>query len=76
MVVRTNATTEALKEEIRGMNAELKELKDVVVVQAVQTNRIDNLTSMLTMLQRNMEDLRRGDGLIQGHKGIDREYKA
>ena len=74
MLLRTNATTEALKDEIKGMNEELKQLKEVVIVQAVQTNRLDNLSSQVTVLQRNLEDLRRGNGFVRGRQGVDGEY--
>jgi len=74
MVVRTGATTEALKEEIQDMNAELKELKNVIVVQAVQTARLDNMREHLTMLQRNYEDLRRGNGWVTQRSTVDGEY--
>jgi cell division protein FtsB len=74
MLLRTNATTEALKDEIKGMNEELKQLKDVVVTQAVQTNRLDNLSAQVTTIQRNVEDLRRGNGFVRGRQGVDGEY--
>jgi hypothetical protein len=75
MVLRTNSATITLKEEIHEMNTELAELKKVVVVQAVQTTRIDNIRDQLTMLQRNVEDLRRGDGFVQSRRsGVDGEY--
>lgn len=67
MVVRNDARTDILREQIEGMTKELKKLADVVTLQAVQTERIQNLSARVTMLQRNIEDLRRGDGYIRPH---------
>jgi cob(I)alamin adenosyltransferase len=64
MVLRTNWSTLDLKEDLKAMQEELHKLAEVVTIQAVQTARIDHLSERLTLLQRNLEDLRRGDGWI------------
>lgn len=74
MILRNDWSNKAMGEKVTGMQAELQKLAQVVTMQAVQTNQITNLTERITMLQRNYEDLRRGIGWAQGHKGVDGEY--
>ena len=75
MVLRNNWSTKALEKQMTGMSKELQKLAEVVTMQAVQTTRIDNLTDLVTMLQRNVEDLRRGNGFVRGRRsGIEGEY--
>lgn len=68
-------------ETVTGMQKEIKELKDIakslasfVTTQAVQSTRLDNQGERLNILDKRVEDLRRGHGYIRGHKGIDGEY--
>jgi hypothetical protein len=70
--METLITTQA--DDILGVKAELKKLTDVITVQAVQTTRIDNLSSLLTSVEKRVEDLRRGNGYITGRKSMDGEY--
>lgn len=70
-------------ESIITMQREIKELKDVakamaVVVtgQAVQSTRLDAQTERLNILDKRVEDLRKGDGFIRGHHGVDGEYRG
>ncbi len=74
MVLRSDWSNRNLQTQVTDMNKEIKKLAEVVTIQAVQTTRIDNLTALITMLQRNVEELRRGNGWVQGTKGIDHEY--
>jgi hypothetical protein len=74
MVLRNDWSNKALKEQITGMEEELKALTKVIIEQAVQSTRIDNLTSQITVLQREVSDLRRGNGWVTGRKGLDGEY--
>jgi hypothetical protein len=70
--METLITTQA--EDIIGVKTELKKLTDVITVQAVQTTRIDNLSSLITSVDKRVEELRRGVGWVTGRKGIEGEY--
>jgi len=75
MVLRNDWSNKAMGQKLTGLESELKKLAEVVIMQAVQTNQIFNLNNQMTMLQRNVEDLRRGSGWITGHRtSVDGEY--
>ena len=54
---------------MQGIQVELKKLAEVITMQAVQTNRIDNLETHLNSIERRVEDLRRGNGLVLKPEG-------
>ncbi len=68
MVIRNDEKqkihTQELKDDMGDMREELKKLSEVITIQAVQTTRIDNITSIVASLERRVEDLRRGNGYI------------
>lgn len=70
-----NLNTDSLKAEVREMKEELKDLAKVIIEQAVQTTRLDNMTTMVMSIERRVEDLRRGAGYVKGRREIDGEYK-
>lgn len=74
MVAYNNVSNKSLKAEVVEMKEELKKLAAVIVQQAVQTERLENLQQQVTLLQRNVEDLRRGNGFVRGRTGVDGEY--
>ena len=74
MVLRTDWNSKGLKDEIGEMKDELKKLAHVITIQAVQTKEIENLREQLVMLQRTVEELRRGNGYVRGRTGLDGEY--
>lgn len=83
MMVHNNAANEfrneQLKSEVAGMKQKLETLAEVITTQAVQTTRLDNLSSLLASMEKRIEDLRRGDGYIQkrsatGKNAVDDEY--
>ena len=74
MVVHNNLSNKRLEAEVTDMRDELKDLKAVIIQQAVQTERLENLQSQVVLLQRNVEDLRRGQGFVVGRGGVDGEY--
>jgi hypothetical protein len=74
MVLKNDMSNRTLKEQFAGMQKELEKLANVIITQAVQTNRLDNLTEQYMMLNRTVEALRRGNGFIHGHGGVDGEY--
>jgi hypothetical protein len=79
LVIRADASAKNLKEEVHEMKEELKKLADVITLQAVQTTRLDNLTSTMMSIEKRVEDMRRGNGYVQrrsatGKDAIDDEY--
>lgn len=75
MIVYNNQSNKRLESEVVDMKDELKKLAQVVITQAVQKTEIDNLQQQMVMLQRNIEDLRRGNGYVRGNRGgVDGEY--
>jgi len=65
MVLRNNWSTQALEKGQIAMREELKKLAEVITNQAVQSVRIDNQGSQIVILQKELADLRRGDGWIE-----------
>jgi hypothetical protein len=47
---------------------------DVLTKMAVAENRLDNTDTRLTNVERDIRDLRCGEGFIRGTQGLDREY--
>jgi hypothetical protein len=74
MILRNDSSNKNLKAEVISMRDELKKLAAVIVQQAVQTEQIDNLRTQVTLLQRTVEDMRRGNGWVKGRTGVDGEY--
>lgn len=76
LVVRADASAKNLKEEVTEMKNELKTLANVIVVQAVQTTRLDNLATQVVQQGKTIEELRRGTGFInnRGARSVDGEY--
>jgi hypothetical protein len=74
LVLRNDWSNKNLEARMVAMQEELKKLAQVIIQQAVQTKEIENLHSQLTMLQRTVEDLRRGNGFVRGRGGVNGEY--
>jgi hypothetical protein len=74
MILRNDWSNKALKSELIEMQLELKKLAEVITTQAVQTTRIDNLYTQVTMLQQTIEALRRGNGFITERHSVEGEY--
>ena len=76
LVIRHDESNKHLKDKVEGMKEELEKLSEVITQMAVQTIRVDNLNQQVTMLQRTVEDLRRGPGWVgtPARKSIDGEY--
>jgi prefoldin subunit 5 len=75
LVVRHDESTKYLKTEMQGMQHQLQKLSEVITQMAVQTIRVDNLNNQVTMLQKTVEELRRGTGFVRGTRtAVDGEY--
>jgi hypothetical protein len=55
---------QGIAEDIEGVKDELKALAKVITDLAVQDTKITNLSNQYFMLQRTVEDLRRGSGWV------------
>ena len=76
MVLRNDWSNKALKQELIAMQKQLEKLAEVITTQAVQSTRIDNLYTNMTMLAQTVEGLRRGNGWItgRGRGSVEGEY--
>lgn len=78
MVVRADVMTKALRQEVKAMQEEVKQLSNVITTQAVHSERMDNMSKRVTMLHSLVEDLRRGRGYVserdQKRTAVDGEY--
>jgi hypothetical protein len=76
MIVRHDETSKSLKSEVASMQGQLLKLAEVITQLAVQETRVDNLSTQFTMLQRTVEELRRGAGWVgqAPRKSVDGEY--
>lgn len=75
LVIRSDTRITNLSQQMEAITEELKELAKVVTIQAVQTEKIENLQTQVVMLQRNYEDLRRGVGWVGSSRGgVNGEY--
>lgn len=74
MVLRNDISNKNMSHQMSAMQKELEKLANVIIQQAVQTTKLDNLTELYMRLNRTVEDLRRGNGFVRGHKGVDGEY--
>ena len=74
MVVRADQTTKTMRDELQSMKSEINKLATVITIQAVQTERLDNMSSRMNRIETTVEDLRRGAGWIQKRATLDGEY--
>jgi hypothetical protein len=74
MVIRTNYSNDVLKEQVLGIQIELKGLSSVVTSLAVQDERLNNQARRIDIMDEKIERLRRGDGFIAGSRGIEHEH--
>lgn len=56
-----------ITDDIVDMKQELKKVGEVLIKMAITDQRVTNL-------EKDVRDLRRGDGFIHGPVGIEREY--
>ena len=51
--------------EITILKVDVKAISEVVTKVAVQNQRLDNMAERIAMIDRRMEDLRRGEGFVK-----------
>ncbi len=74
MVIRNDGSNKAIKEEIKGIQDELKTLAAVVTAMAVQGERLNNLSQRMNMIDVRMDDVVRKEGWVSGRRVVDGEY--
>lgn len=57
-------TLQVQNEMIRELKTDISKLSEVMVTMAVSTTRLDNQGAQIASLQRELGDLRRGEGYI------------
>jgi prefoldin subunit 5 len=60
-------TVSNIKDDVAGMQTEIKKLADIITKMAVTDIRLTNL-------EQDIRELRHGDGFVRGNRGVDREY--
>ena len=70
------ASVSELQKDVSAMQIELKKMGDILTKMAVTETLLDNTDAPLTIIERDVRDLRRGEGFIRGHHGVDGEYSA
>src|SRR5882762_6039007 len=74
VVLKAGWTAKDVNTKVDAMSLELRELKQIVIVQAVQARDIEHVKGEVLMLQRTVEDMRRGAGWIGARRIVDGEY--
>lgn len=67
-------TVANIKDEVKGMQTEIKKLGDILVAQADMRGEIKVLETRLLAVEQDIRELRHGDGFVKGTRGIEREY--
>jgi len=74
VLVSMRNTVSVLQRDVASIQVEIKKMGDILTKMAVAETRLDNTDTRLTSLERDVRDLRRGEGFIRGTAGIDREF--
>jgi K+/H+ antiporter YhaU regulatory subunit KhtT len=74
MVIRNDGSNKALKQQVDGIQSELKSLSTIVTTLAVQDERLNNQARRLSDLDTKVEAMRRGEGFVAGSRGLEKEY--
>jgi hypothetical protein len=74
VLVTMRSTITVLQRDVGSIQSEIKKMGDILTKMAVTENRLDNTDTRLTNVERDIRDLRRGEGFIRGSAGIEHEY--
>lgn len=76
VLVTLRNTVARLQTDVGSVQTEVKKMGDILVKMAVAENRLDNTDTRLTIVERDLRDLRRGEGWIRGgRESLEGEYK-
>lgn len=64
LLIKNDHAAKVLKIEVDDIKIDIKQLSTTVVQIAVQTERMDNMSQRVNLLDKRIEDIRRGEGLI------------
>lgn len=67
-------TVANIKVEVENMQTEIKKLGDILIAQADLRGELRGLTTRVDRAERDISELRHGQGFVRGPGGIDREY--
>lgn len=67
-------TVANIKVEVTGMQTEIKKLGDILIAQADMRGEMKVLEARLFAAEKDIRELRHGEGFVKGPRGIDREY--
>ena len=67
VLIKLNNSVTVLKTDVSMMQLEIVKIGDVLTKLAVTETRLSNI-------ERDVRELRHGDGFVKGHRGIDHEY--
>lgn len=71
---RIGGRIDLLAQRLKTVEEALKRLSDNNTRIAIMEERVTNHGKMITAVQSDIAELRRGTGFIKGHRGIDGEY--
>lgn len=74
VLVTMRSTVAVLQRDVAAIQAEIKKMGDILTKMAVAETRLDNTDTRLTNAERDIRELRHGQGFVRGSAGIDREY--
>src|SRR5688572_4798804 len=65
-----------MKSDVKDIKSKMEQVAALVTNHAVFENRLENVEEDVRNVARTVDDLRRGEGFIRGHRsGVDGEYK-
>ena len=74
VLITMRNTVSVLQRDVASIQIEIKKMGDILTKMAVAETRLDDTDTRLTNVERDLRDLRHGQGFVRGPAGIDREY--
>lgn len=76
VLITMKNTVAVLQRDVGAIQVEIKKMGDILTKMAVTETRLDNMDLRVTNSERDIRDMRRGEGFIrQNHRSsIDGEY--
>lgn len=71
---RIGGRIDLLSQRLKAVEEAIKESSDNHTRIAILETRVTNHGNMITAVQADISDLRRGVGFVKGHRGVDGEY--
>jgi hypothetical protein len=75
VLVKLNSNLLSLKNDVSGMQSEIKKIGDILIGMARFDEKLSGLTTRLNGHDREIYEIKHGRGFVQGSRGgIDGEY--